>query len=111
MKNQIMKNYKFLECMYRDEYFPTFLVDKGKKILEDVCYAIEKNNIDDLAPLYKVTHNATELFNNLNEEFYEHESEIESMARDCIGENFKEIAIAYGFLDADIEELISPRDW
>jgi hypothetical protein len=41
----------------------------------------------------------------------ENGSEIETMARDCIAVDFKHIALAYGFEDADIEELVAPRDW
>jgi hypothetical protein len=43
-------------------------------------------------------------------EFEENDSELETAARKAIAEDFERIATAYGF-DADIEELIAPRDW
>lgn len=110
IKNEKMKNYEFLEEMYWDSYFPNFLVDKGKEILIKLCEMIEVEKPNNLEKLYKLTHAATEEFNALDKEFSEHNSEIETMARDCIGENFYNIALAYGF-DADREELIAPRDW
>jgi hypothetical protein len=43
--------------------------------------------------------------------FYENDSEIETVARDCIGMDFEFIANAYGFENVDVEELIATRDW
>ena len=49
-------------------------------------------------------------FNTLGEAFYEHDSEIETVARECIAADFAFIASTYGF-DADTEEMIATRDW
>lgn len=38
-------------------------------------------------------------------------SEIETVAREAIAEDFWRVASAYGFADADAEELIATRDW
>ncbi len=90
--------------------FPDFLVDKGKIILIELCAQIEEQAPKKLDDLYALTHRATELFNDLQEEFDENDSEIETVARECIGADFNFIATAYGF-QADIEELIATRDW
>lgn len=96
--------------MYNDPYFPAFLVDNGKQILLRLCEEIEAKRPKNVDELYPLTHAATEEFNQLAEEFYEHDSEIETAARDCIAINFEFIADAYGY-EADTEELIAPRDW
>jgi len=44
-------------------------------------------------------------------EFEDAGSEIETVARECIGDDFDCIARAYGFGDVDTEELIATRDW
>jgi hypothetical protein len=111
IKNPKLTDYQFLAGMSRDGYFPDFLVDKGKAILVNLCGQIESQKPADLKALYRHSHRATEAFNDLQEEFEEHDSEIETVARDCIGMDFDFIAKAYGFDDADGEELISPRDW
>ena len=111
MQNKKIKNYEFLKEMYIDGYFPDFLVDKGRDILIDVCNRIENEKIETIEALYVITHQATEKFNDLNEEFDKNGSEIETVARDSIGEGFQYIAEAYGFVDADSEELIATRDW
>ncbi|EIG26584.1 DUF5713 family protein, partial [Neisseria sicca] len=41
----------------------------------------------------------------------ENDSEIETVARDTIATDMEYIAQSYGFEDADIEELVAPRDW
>lgn len=108
--NEKMKGYPFLKEMYGDSYFPDHLVDKGRSILIKLCIGIETIKPQNLEGLYKLTHAATEEFNHLAEEFYDHDSEIETAARDAIGMDFFNIAENYGY-NADIEELIAPRDW
>lgn len=109
--NDVSRNHKFLAEMYNDNYFPKHLVEKGISILMKLCLEIEKVKPDNLPMLYQLTHAATDQFNELQEEFYENESEIETAARECIASDFEFIAKTYGFQDADIEELIETRDW
>ncbi|QIK71809.1 hypothetical protein G7070_05370 [Propioniciclava coleopterorum] len=106
-----MASYPFLAGMYASDYFPDHLVDKGAAILRGLCERIETQRPADLPALYALTHAATEQFNDLQEEFWDAGSEIETAARDCIGLDFERIAQAYGHADADIEELTAPRDW
>jgi len=108
--NNKTKNYSFLKEMSEDNCFPKFLVEKGKKILITLCSEIETKKPKDLEELYVLTHKATDKFNDLQEAFYENESEIETAARENIAMDFDFISKSYGF-DADIEELIATRDW
>jgi Family of unknown function (DUF5713) len=57
------------------------------------------------------TETATEEFNALESEFEAAGSEIETVARELIAEDFWFVASAYGFAEADVEELIAARDW
>ena len=111
LNNAAMAGHTFLKEMYRDDYFPDVVVDQGKAVLIELCQQIEAQKPKDLAALYVLTHAATERFNDLEAVFEEHSSEIETAARECIADDFYRIAKAYGFADADIEELIAPRDW
>ena len=110
IENERLADYSFLQGMYNDGYFPDSEVDKGKAILVALCEQIEVTKPETLDDLYTLTHAATERFNDLQEDFEEAGSEIETAARDCIATDFEAIARAYGF-DADIEELVAPRDW
>ena len=96
--------------MLNDDYFPNDLVLEGVEILKHLCVEIEHEKPKTLEKLYILTHNATEKFNQLDEKMQENGSEIETMAREWIAEEFGLIAKSYGFA-ADIEDLIEPRDW
>ncbi|GAA2695238.1 DUF5713 family protein [Nonomuraea recticatena] len=106
-----MADHAFLSDMYEDGYFPDHLVDKGRAILVRLCERIEAARPSDLAALYQLTEAATEEFNALEAEFEAAGSEIETVAREAIAEDFWFVASAYGFADADREELIAPRNW
>lgn len=108
--NSKLSAYAFLKEMAEDPYFPPPLVEKGQRILVALCEEIETVRPQALDDLYALTHRATEAFNALGEELEEAGSEIETAARENIGGDIFAIAQAYGF-DADIEELIAPREW
>ncbi|MFF2555133.1 DUF5713 family protein [Nocardia sp. NPDC058058] len=101
----------FLQPLYADPYFPDHVLDKGTAILQRLCERIEAENPSDLAALYELTQAATEEFNVLEAEFEAAGSEIETVAREEIAEDFSFIAAAYSFTDADAEKLIATRDW
>ncbi|MBE1535755.1 DUF5713 family protein [Actinomadura algeriensis] len=111
LTNPQVADHLFLKGMYTDGYYPDHIVDKCAAILRDLCERIEADRPADVAALYALTHAATEEFNDLEEEFAAAGSEIETVARDLIGEDFWFVASAYGFTDADHEELIAPREW
>lgn len=110
LKNEKIRNYRILEEMYNDSYFPPQSVDKVKDVLLEFCFNIEKSNPKNLGQLYELSHNATGKINSLQEDFYRNGSEIETGAREAIAMDFDFICKSYGF-KADVEELISNRDW
>lgn len=111
IENAQVRTHPFLRGMYSDGYFPDQVVDKCTAILLRLCERIEADRPVDLAALYALTSVATEEFNLLQDAFEAAESEIETVAREVIAADFRFIALAYGFADADVEELIAERDW
>ncbi|WP_329625423.1 DUF5713 family protein [Streptomyces sp. NBC_01255] len=109
--NQQVTGHAFLRPLYADPYFPDHVVDQGKAILLRLCERIEAEQPSEPAALYVLTRAATEEFNLLEAEFEAAGSEIETVARESIAADFWSIASAYGFTDADVEELIADRDW
>ncbi|MFD1604395.1 DUF5713 family protein [Flavobacterium artemisiae] len=109
LKNKTIRNYRILEGMYKDSYFPRQSVDKVKAVLLEFCFNIEKSKPKSLEQLYELSHDATGKINNLQDEFYRNGSEIETAAREVIAIDFEFISKAYGF-KADTEELTSNRD-
>ncbi len=102
-------NYKLLDEMYNDDYYPTFLVDKVKDEIQKVIDLLESGE-KDIEAVQEKLDEAVCGINDLQEEFDEHDSEIETVARDCIG-----VTVAYILewfdIPIDIEEAIRERDW
>lgn len=109
--NQQVAEHTFLRQLYADTYFPDHVLDKGKAILLRLCERIEAEQPSDLAALYVLTHAATVEFNLLEAEFEAAGSAIETVGREELAEAFWFVASAYGFTDADVEELIATREW
>jgi hypothetical protein len=112
IEKESLKDHVFVAGMVREGgYYPRGPVEEVQAVLVRLCERIESERPADLDALYVLTHAATEEVNDLQDAFWEAGSEIETVARDIIGTEFELIAHAYGFVDADIEELIAPRDW
>lgn len=109
--NQQVATHKFLRALYADSYFPDHILDKGTEILLRLSERIEAERPADLTALYLLTHRATVEFNALEAEFEAAGSGFETVAREEIAEAFWFVASAYGFAEADVEELIAPREW
>ena len=103
------ENYTYLKDMYNDSYFPKFLVDKVRnEIVKVVEYLEEEGHSTE--DIQKKFDEMTIAINDLQEEFEENDSEIETMARDSIGMTVDYI-LEYFNIDIDVETAISERDW
>lgn len=110
LKNEAVKSHHFLDCMYQDTYFPKSSVDKCKDVLLLLCNEIDDKQPKSLPELYKLTQQSTTQINDLQSDFENNGSEIETGARECIAMEFDFIAKSYGF-QADVEEMIANREW
>ncbi len=112
-KEQDMKtfdaDYTLLEDMYEDGYFPDFLVDKVKALVQDVIHFLETGERD-LEKIQEKFDAMTLAINDLEEEFEENDSEIETAARDSIGETVDYI-LKWFDIDIDVEDAIAEREW
>ena len=102
-------NYKLLDEMYQDDYYPDFLVDKVKDEIQKVIDLLESGETDTEVVQEKLDE-AVLAINDLQEEFDENESEIETVARDCIGVTIDYI-LKWFDIPIDMEEAIRERDW
>ena len=103
------ENYKLLDEMYQDEYYPNFLVDKVRAELQKVIGLLESGE-SNTEVVQKKLDEAVCAINDLQDEFDENDSEIETVARDCIGVTVGYILEWFG-IPIDIEEAIRERDW
>lgn len=102
-------NYKLLDEMYQDEYYPAFLVDKVKDELQKVIHLLESGETDTKA-VQKTLDDAICGINDLQDEFEENDSEIETVARECIAADVDYI-LKWFDIPIETEEAIRERDW
>jgi hypothetical protein len=100
---------QFLLDMYQDEYYPDFLVDKIKDLLIDMVRFLktDEHSIEIVKEKFDLM---TMKINALEEEFYDNSSEIETVARDSIGQAVEGI-LKHFCIDIDVEEAIRKREW
>lgn len=103
------QHYKLLDEMYRDKYYPDFLVDKVKNALQKVIVLLESGETNTEA-VQETLDGAVCAINELQEEFDENDSEIETVARECIAATVAYI-LEWFDISIDIEEAIRERDW
>lgn len=102
-------DYRMLADMYEDGYFPDFLVDKIKSLLQDIIDLLETGE-KDLKVIQDKFDEVTLAINDLQEEFEENDSELETVARDSIGETVEYI-LKWFDIAIDVEDAIAERDW
>jgi len=102
-------DFNYLEDMYEDSFFPSFLVDKLKSHIVNVVHFIEENTYT-IEKIQEKLDEMTIAINELQNEFYENDSEIETFARDSIALTVEQI-LQYFEIDIDIEEALRERDW
>lgn len=102
-------DYILLEEMYEDEYFPGFLVDKVRDELQKVIDLLETGETNTEVIQEKLDQ-AVCAINDLQSEFEENDSEIDTEARESIGETVSYM-LEWFDIPIDIEEAIREREW
>ncbi len=95
--------------MVRDDYFPDFLVKRIQIMLREFARWLQSAQCtygDIQAKLDQIVRS----INEMEAEFHENDSEIETMARESIAESVYAILHFYG-IQMDIEEALRERDW
>jgi hypothetical protein len=109
IQNKKVSEHTFLQSMLADTYFPKHLVGKGQDLLHQLAERIEREAPEGKA-VYELTRDTAEAFNELQKEFWEAGSDIETAAREAIGSDVEFVLKTYGY-DVDIEEVIANREW
>lgn len=107
---KLNSDFIYLKDMYNDDYYPKFLVDKVKNCIAEMVYFLEKEEYKDLEEVQEKLDEMTIKINELEEEFEENDSKIETVARDSIGVTVENI-LKYFEINIDIEEAIREREW
>ncbi|MFJ7666085.1 DUF5713 family protein [Lysinibacillus sp. NPDC097195] len=106
---KLNSEFNYLSDMYEDSYYPSFLVDKIQLNIRKVVDFLEEGK-HSIEAVQEKLDEMTIAINELEDEFYQNESEIETVARDSIAITVEEI-LQYFEIDIDIEEALRERDW
>lgn len=99
----------YLNEMYNDSYYPDFLVDKIKEEILKFEFYLKNKNIS-INDIQKKLDEMTLSINNIEEEFNQNQSEIETVARESICDTVFLILKKYN-VKIDIEEALRLREW
>ena len=102
-------DFKYVPDMYSDSYFPKDLVDKIKIAMQKVVAFIEEGG-HSKAEIQEAFDIMTVAINELQDDFLSRGSEIETGARESIGETVSRI-LNHFKIAIDVEEAIRERDW
>lgn len=100
---------KLLQDMYKDNYFPNYLVDKIKGEIDKLIKFCEKGNYN-LEGIQDELDKRILAINDLEEEFNENGSELETVARESIADTIYLVLKKYK-INIDIETAIRKRNW
>jgi hypothetical protein len=96
--------------MFDDEYYPDILVAEVKQHIERFAQKIAKGNLAD-AEIYTFAHATVMDINEMKPQFEDLDSSLDDAAADYIAEAMMMVAQEYGYMDLEMEELVSNREW
>jgi predicted NACHT family NTPase len=96
--------------MFDDEYYPDILVAEVKQLIEQFAKKIAKGNLAE-ADVYNFAHATVVELNSMKPQFEDLDSSLDDTAADYIAEAMMMVAQEYGYMDLEMEELVSNREW
>ena len=102
--------YVLLQNMFEDTYYPQFLVEKIKWQFIHLIEFLEGADVKELSLIQDKLDEFTIFINNLQQEFWDQDSEIETVASESIA-NTLEYILNWFKVDVGIEDALREREW
>ena len=102
--------YVLLQNMFEDTYYPQFLVEKIKWQFIHLIEFLEGTDVKELSLIQDKLDEFTIFINNLQQEFWDQDSEIETVASESIA-NTLEYILNWFNVDVGIEDALREREW
>ncbi|MGE8541820.1 DUF5713 family protein [Acinetobacter sp. ANC 3813] len=96
--------------MFDDEYYPDILVAEVKQHIEQFAKKLAKSELSE-GDVYHHAHVAVIAINAMKLQFEDLDSSLDDSAADYIAEAMMMIAQDHGYMDIEMEELVSNREW
>ena len=102
--------YVLLQNMFEDTYYPQFLVEKIKWQFIHLIEFLESADGKELPLIQDKLDEFTMFINNMQQEFWDQDSEIETVASESIA-NTLEYILNWFKVDVGIEDALREREW
>lgn len=102
--------YILLQNMYEDTYYPQFLVDKIKWQFIHLIEYFEGMDLKDTSLIQDKLDEFTMFINSLQQEFWDQDSEIETVASESIAAALEYI-LQWFKIDIPLEDALREREW
>ena len=95
--------------MFDDEYYPDILVAEIKQLIEKFAKKLAKVNSE--SEIYILAGETVSEINEMKPQFEDLDSSLDDTAADYIAEAMMMVVQDEGYLEIEIEELVSNREW
>ena len=102
--------YVLLQNMFEDTYYPQFLVEKIKWQFIHLIEFLEGTDVKELSLIQDKLDEFTIFINTLQQEFWDQDSEIETVASESIANTLEYILNLFK-VDVGIEDALREREW
>lgn len=96
--------------MFDDEYYPDILVAEVKQLIEKFSKKISKLTLSD-HEVYTLASQTVIEINEMKPHFEDLDSSLDDTAADYIAEAMMMVVQEKGYMDIEMEELVSNREW
>ncbi|SPL70401.1 DUF5713 family protein [Acinetobacter stercoris] len=96
--------------MYDDDYYPDILVAEVKALIENFAKKVDKTDLSE-TDIYQFANKTVSEINEMKPQFEDLDSSLDDTAADYIAEAMMMIVQDAGYLDIEMEELVSSREW
>ena len=95
--------------MFDDEYYPDILVAEVKQQIEQFAKNVSKAKTEQ--EIYRLAGETVSEINEMKPQFEDLDSSLDDTAADYIAEAMMMVVQEEGFLEIEMEELVSNREW
>ncbi|KAB0654187.1 hypothetical protein F7P73_04640 [Acinetobacter bohemicus] len=96
--------------MFDDEYYPDILVAEVKQIIKQFAKKIAKTDLSEVE-IYHFAAETVVFINKMKPQFDDLDSSLDDAAADYIAEAMMMVAQDNGYMNIEMEELVSNREW
>ncbi|MFP6841450.1 MAG: DUF5713 family protein [Acinetobacter sp.] len=96
--------------MFDDEYYPDILVAEVKQVIKQFAKKVAKADLSE-TEIYHFAAETVVTINKMKPQFEDLDSALDDTAADYIAEAMMMVVQDKGYIEIEIEELVSNREW